>query len=75
MKNRILLIIKGDKFVAASAATARGIPMIFERERIGGEETTGVVSSDFRAKVVSWFTEEPGQAPFPQGTLLFYSEN
>lgn len=67
----ISLYIKGTSSSAAHAAASRRIPFIFR------DETDGVVrgktSSEHEGKVRSWFNEGPSEAPFPAGTLLFFS--
>jgi hypothetical protein len=72
-KATMTIIVKGDKFAAAQAAAARGIPFAFICETQHGE-TIGRVSLDYRADVLKWFLEPPGNAPFPVGTLLHCSE-
>jgi hypothetical protein len=65
------LIVKGDRFQAALAAADRGIPAVFVRQI--ERETILQVSGAFRDYVARWF-HEPGQAPFPPGTLLSFAE-
>lgn len=68
----LILIVKGPKFVAAKAAASRGIPFAFRREKNG--ETIGLVGEQFRDKVDRWYGEPPIAPPYPEGTLLHYSE-
>ena len=71
------LIVKGDKFQAAKAASARGIPFVFSHEvrtkLHGRTETVGKVGDQFKDVVRAWYHEE-NSAPFPIGTLLAWSE-
>ncbi len=68
----IRLIIKGNRFDAAKAASARNIPLVFKRETT--TETIGITGAAFYACITAWFLEDIGQAPFPCGSLLHYAE-
>jgi hypothetical protein len=71
------LLVKGSKFDAAKAASDRGIPFVFVEEIRNAPvylETIGKVDKRFADKVSAWFTE-PGDAPFPEGTLLYYHDD
>lgn len=70
------LIIKGDKFKAAQAAAARGIPLAFVRETSAPEwmpDTIGDTAASYET-VAAWFGEPPHAAPFPVGSLLSFCE-
>jgi len=83
----MLLLVKGDKFLAAQEAAKRGIPFAFVSEQhndgsdTGHMETWGRVSEEFRPNVTAWYAD-PSQAHsvrpgfgFPLGTLLLYRED
>lgn len=69
------LIIKGDRFQAAHAASQRHIPLAFVREvrHAHVHETIGKVGVQFWDVVSKWFGEDI-HAPYPAGTLLHFSQ-
>lgn len=66
--------VKGDRFAAAKAASARGIPFAFVSE--GDGLTVGAVAEDYAVSVSRWMCEpdacEPGRG-YPQGACLYYA--
>lgn len=64
------LIVKGNRFDAAKAASAHSVPMVFVRET--ATETIGVTSDCEWDRVADWFNEDDS-APYPLGSLLFFS--
>lgn len=75
MATVLKVIVKGDKFAAARAASARGLPFAFKKESIyaGDWTTIGLVGVQWEDVVRAWFSE-PAQPPYPEGTCLFYNE-
>lgn len=67
----IHVVIRGNRFEAARAAADRKIGLAFDRE-LRPNETTGRVGDHNHAALLAWFSE-PGEAPFPVGTLLFFN--
>lgn len=67
----ISCIVKGNGFQATKAASDRGIPFTFQTEN-KSQQTVGIVDVQFYEEIVAWFTET-GNAPFPIGSLLFYT--
>lgn len=72
--NALRVVVKGDKFAAARAASERGIPFVFVREvrRHGNVQTVGWIPKAFRDKAAEWLTAPPCSPPFPDGALLLY---
>lgn len=69
------LIVKGDRFQAARAAADRGIPLAFSHEvRDSGPCLTVGRSSASVDALNRWVCEAPHSAPFPVGSLLYWSE-
>lgn len=69
------LIVKGDRFQAARAAADRGIPLSYVREiRDSGPTLTVGRSSASVDALNQWVCEAPHAAPFPVGSLLYWSE-
>lgn len=69
----ITLIIKGDMVAAALAASARKVPLITLEKHPRFRECIATAESGCMNQIVSWFCE-PGEAPFADGALTFYSE-
>lgn len=79
----IHLIIKGELEVACNAAKARDIPLASARRHVPLDgvpsfvETLATVDDSYwpdrGKKVLGWFCEPREGAPYPDGTLLFYS--
>lgn len=69
----LMCIVKGLPLVALTAARDRGLPAEILREHPRFAETQLLVPDEYRAEVVRWFCET-AEAPFPVGTLLFYTE-
>lgn len=67
----IHLIIKGNLGQAIQAAHDRGIA--FNQTCSNAGETSARCASDYHARVVAWFAEQPQRAPFPIGTLLLFT--
>lgn len=68
------LIVKGNRYEAAKAASARNVPFVFERET-KYNETIGFTGSQQWDRVASWFLEDIGlNPPYMLGSLLHYSE-
>lgn len=65
------LIVKGARSAAVVAAHKRGLALQFERET-EHRETLGFVEDSALGAVIAWFAED-GEAPYPDGSLLFYS--
>jgi len=70
------LVVKGTRYDAAKAASARHIPFAFSHETKRGE-TVGRVATMHLEAVRAWLAE-PGEAVagvgFPPGTLLTFAE-
>ena len=76
----LTLLVKGNRFEAAKAASDRGIPFVFKEEFSSGHEdiknTRGVTSEEHRLPVMNWFGENPDKIEgygFPDGTLLLFT--
>lgn len=72
----IHLLIKGNVAQATQAAHDRGISL--NQIHAGANqfnESHARCASDYRMRVVEWFTEEPRNAPYPVGTLLLFTES
>lgn len=70
------LIIKGNRFQAAKAATDHGVPMAFVRETLHGE-TVGRASMEHMDAIRAWYGETCGiqfTGGRPIGDLLLWSE-
>lgn len=68
------LIVKGNRYEAAQAASRHRVPFVFCRETKYGE-TCGITSSTFWTDISCWFIEDATRkAPYPTGSLLHYSE-
>lgn len=67
----IFLVIKGSAKVAVTAARKRGIIVAIQRETYS-ETTALALYPDDLPKIVDWFCEEPSEAPYPEGALLWY---
>lgn len=66
------LIIKGTLLEAATAAAERNVSLVGVSTKLGlRDEVLAQTNSDL-ILVAGWFAE-PGEAPFPQGTLLTFS--
>ena len=68
------LIVKGNRFQAAAAAAARGVPFVFRRESDAREvyaDTSGATNADLNT-LNRWFCEPPNMPPFPVGSLLCF---
>jgi len=63
------MIVKGTFEDAEKAAKVHGIELLPVYWKLDGDVTT-FTKSDL-TKVVAWYSE-PGEAPYPPGTLLFY---
>lgn len=79
-----LVLVKGDKRVAAKAAAAREVPFVFRREVVDVDpndpnyqrvDTLGLVDDAFTQQVCDWFCESPNTAPYPPGACLHYQLN
>lgn len=74
----LLLIVKGSREAAFAAAEAHSVSFWFETESntksLGYVETYLRVPSHFSAKIYDWFAEPTANEPFPDGTLLFFTE-
>jgi hypothetical protein len=71
------LLIKGDLHAAAKAADAHGVKIIAMQCLYGPGKPLEVhasVDDSALAKVLPWFLEDSGAAPFPAGSLLHYSK-
>lgn len=68
------LIVKGNRYEAAQAATRHRIPFVFCRETAYGE-TCGITSARFWSDVSGWFIKDAThKAPYAVGALLHYNE-
>ena len=67
----LTLTVKGNRYVAAKAASQRNIPAVFVRELQRASETVLRVGIQHREKVAKWFAEPHTGG----GTLLFFSES
>lgn len=74
-ETQYLLIIKGNKYQAAKAAADRKIPFISQKD-LYGDITIGkaMLSPNSVLILNMWLCESPLQAPFPPGTLLYWSK-
>lgn len=70
----ITLIIKGDMPAASLAASAHSVRLISLHKHPRFRECIGVAESGSMSRIVDWFCE-PGEPPFPDGVLTFYSES
>jgi hypothetical protein len=72
----INLIIKGNMFDAFTASHQRGIALISATQMFNDRPSEVVAScgAAYLNAVRSWFIESDGPAPYPAGTLLFYSD-
>jgi len=71
----ISLLVKGNREQALSAARSRKIQVRTVLERTSARtETILHCSSLDSPSVIRWYCEDPGDAPFPPGTLMHYSE-
>lgn len=68
-----VLIIKGNKFEAESAAMRRGVSLTVMFESEGHRETVAHSEADV-VDLNKWFCEETTEAPYPPGSLLYYGE-
>lgn len=67
------LIVKGTRFEAARAASARGVPFVFVNSTRHGE-TVGVTSDTFWHSIAAWFAEDvAAKPPYAAGSLLHYA--
>lgn len=66
------ILVKGCYHDAEAAAIERGIRVHWTHDRETGSEMYGQVADSLHDQIAAWF-QEPGQAPFPVGTLLHYS--
>lgn len=69
-----VLIIKGDRFVAAKSAAKHNVPFVFTEEVLADgrcpAQTAGKTNAD--ADVLNkWFCETT-KAPYPAGALLWW---
>jgi hypothetical protein len=69
----ITLIIKGDMVAAALAASAHSVKLCSMHMHPRFRECIAYADSTALRNVVAWFCE-PGEAPFPDGALTFYSQ-
>lgn len=67
----INLVVKGNRFDAARAASNHAIPFVFVREL--EHETVGVTNDEHWPEVMDWFLEVGGP-PYHNGALLLYNE-
>lgn len=70
-------VVKGDRFTAAKAAAARGVPAAFRNEVDHGRQTIIIVGAQHLDKLAAWMAEptewKDGQG-YADGSLLIYSE-
>jgi hypothetical protein len=69
----ITLLIKGDMVAAALAASAHGVKLHRITTHDAFRECIADADVSALGKVIAWFCE-PGEAPFPDGALTFYSQ-
>lgn len=71
----INLIIKGNMFDAFNAAHDRGIALVSAAQLFTDRpsEVVASVADNAMDAVRAWFMASDGPAPYPTGTLLFYS--
>lgn len=69
----ITLIIKGDMSAASLAASAHGVKLASLHAHPQFRECIGVASADALPQIIEWFCE-PGEAPFADGALTFYTQ-
>ena len=67
----VTVVVKGNRFQAASEAAKRGIPFVFVTEAWDGGNTIGHVPETFLQDVVRWFLDIT-DGPYPIGTCLWY---
>lgn len=70
----IRIVLKGTVAQTNAALRARGIrnaQVMSHNARYN--ETIWRVASDNEPRVVAWFAESPHGAPYPVGTMLFYT--
>lgn len=72
----IQLVIKGNIEESTEATSNLGM-LLFDAEENTHNETIGQVDEKHINKVIKWFCacQNNEKAPFPPGTLLFYSYN
>lgn len=71
----LIVVVKGSVPQVMEAARLRAIPLIGIEKRLGTGECLCKVDGQHYDKVVAWFCEESGRAPFPAGTCLFYNQS
>ncbi len=69
---RYLLLVKGSAPIAVSAAIAHNCFYITSTDKQEPHSTTLHVSTESDLNL--WFCEPPSRPPYPDGTLLFWSE-
>ena len=75
------LIVKGDRFDAARAATAHKVPAMFVREIRPSFDHAGRLTVNtvlhvhdrFEPDVASWYVEDMNDGEFPKGSVLLYN--
>lgn len=76
MKDTIQCVIKAPSEIDTAAfANRRGIPPIVDSVKCVDKEFNHYSFECNRAHIEairSWFNEDPGKAPYPMGTLLYY---
>jgi len=74
------LIIKGDTVSAKVHALSHGVAIAEQHENHWNQtnyalvETIALADDAFTDRVVKWFLEPNDGAPYPVGTLLWYSD-
>ena len=68
-----IVIIKGSARDAHRAAANRAVPLRVVGTLTGAEHVSGRVGDQHEPKLMRWFCEDQGPAPFPPGSLLFYN--
>ena len=71
-KTLFYLLVKGDETAAIAVARARNAEILDHSLSAFGGETLIRARAPYLA-IAEWFSE-PGSAPFPPGTLLYYRE-
>lgn len=70
----INLVVKGCKDTALRAAEDAAVPVTFVRELSEWPETVLQAQDRYRTAIGRWFNQAPFEAPYPEGTLLIYSD-
>jgi hypothetical protein len=72
----ISLVIKGDMVAAFAAADRQAVELTSVQttyKSFGSATTYASCDCSMRSRVINWYCRDDGIAPYPAGSLLFYS--